>query len=262
MSLSEYCLCQVEGRVESVRAPEGLIRRSFSVERDRPEPSGVAITVELAGGGVFKLNPVDENAVLGDVVPLIAKHLRLNVYTEHFVLTVSEEDQSRLMLSSPVADMTWPIHRLGVKEFKLQRKVFADTPTHIAPHRHERHLNDSANRSRDKDKELLFAYQEWLVSVTRRSHLNRTKKKNLSFGVERAGITISKAEKKTAASAVVLKKEISAIASIEVVSGNPAAFRIAWRNGGDPGPVVYECSNGAKDCEALVTKVKALMMES
>ena len=257
--LSEYCLCQVGGgRAESVRVSDGGgLRKSFSI--DRSEPSGLAITIELAGGGVFKLNQVDENAVLGDVIPLIARHLRMNVYTEHFVLTVSEEDQSRLMLSSPIAEMSWPIHKLGVKELKLQRKVFADTPTHTGSHRTEKASNESANKGKDKDKEQLFGYQEWLVNVSHKTHLNRLKKKTLSFGVERAGITISKAEKKTAVTSVVLKKEISSVASIEVVAGNPKAFRISWRNGADAGPAVYECEAGAKDCEALVAKVRALM---
>jgi hypothetical protein len=115
------------------------------------------------------------------------------------------------------------------------------------------------SKTKEIAAEGLFAYQEWPVQLVQKVPLNRTRKMDLTLAVDRSGFATFKAEAKRSVAPIVTKKVLSTLSSIEAIQGDPKSFRVIWKTAGSTEVGVYECINGAKDCEAIVTKVKGLV---
>ena len=105
VQLNEYCLwTDVQQRPEdSLKSGDNSYRRSLSIGRqsDVTQQQDGSVTVELAGhSAAFKLSCLSEGARVGDLLPLLASLERLNMYTDKYVFTVNERDQSRLMVAA------------------------------------------------------------------------------------------------------------------------------------------------------------------
>lgn len=278
MQLNEYCLCELEsGRDSPVlwSRESGSMRRPISIGAGEAGVANLFLDVEVPGlPKPIKLR-VSGAETVRDLVPKIANHSRqIQIYTDHYSFSISEADQARLMLMSPIVEPTWTLGMLDVKELKMQKKVFADVavpaPPVVPAVEPRPSASEGAGKSDVKAKiaERLGAYQEWAVTAAQKlsSLSSRTKLVDYLIAVDRQLITVSRKESKRVmgaqqTSVAVFKREMTSLASIEVVQGDAKSFKLTWKNPASSTsdlPSVYQCAN-TKDCSDIINKLKGIL---
>jgi hypothetical protein len=67
------------------------------------------------------------DAVMLDLLPLIATTHRIKLYRSEYVFVMSEADQERLMLQTPFVNLQTRVDDVGARTFQLQKKLYADS---------------------------------------------------------------------------------------------------------------------------------------
>jgi hypothetical protein len=128
-SVNEYCLCETE---ESMR--ESGVRPSMSRARSETvdmlsvqPPNTVLITVPSSRGVGNLLYPITETTTMRDVLLLTAKSHRINLLTDHYCFRITNEDQQKHKLMSPIITLDTIIYSIGVRKFELEKKTYEDS---------------------------------------------------------------------------------------------------------------------------------------
>ncbi len=128
-NVNEYCLCVSTSSSSSARG-----RASLSQQQDGVGASGakehlgttsVRVTIPSAGNNLL-FHDLTPTTTLLDLLHLVTRKCRINLFTNQFSFMISSEDQTRLKLMSNVLDMKARVLSVGTQTFSLHKKSFQD----------------------------------------------------------------------------------------------------------------------------------------
>eukprot|EP01041_Mallomonas_annulata_P001891 gene1891-3666_t len=290
--LNEYCLRETNVRasvaLSSVPSNDNITSQSVDVQgsgkslgtpvvgEGKATISGTlpvnTVMVSLPNAGHVKLR-VEETTTVRDLLPLIANKHRLRLYTDEYEFVMPNKDQIRLRLMSPVVDGNVPILALGVKEFVLQRRIYADTVKKgsagwgggKADNRNSSKTTSSTTVSHGNN-----VYQEWAV-IEKDIHGRRQKrvlgmdaqkmytyKRDLDLSLIRDLSPARPVDNGRLLPLAAQQRFISSIVKISVVEGDDLTFRIAWSDLKEICEMEYTC-NSPRECSEIVARTRHLL---
>ena len=126
-NLDEYCLCEVASMMAGMSIPKSnsmfnISRNSaYSPSDDNNLDSNITFIV-FPDGVEIEVDQDAESTMLS-LLPKIAKTHRLRLHRNEYEFHVSEEDQQKLMLASPIIDLHQKVKDVPTNTFYIRKKV-------------------------------------------------------------------------------------------------------------------------------------------
>eukprot|EP00596_Hydrurales_sp_CCMP1899_P002070 CAMPEP_0119049714 /NCGR_PEP_ID=MMETSP1177-20130426/65985_1 /TAXON_ID=2985 /ORGANISM="Ochromonas sp, Strain CCMP1899" /LENGTH=485 /DNA_ID=CAMNT_0007027257 /DNA_START=378 /DNA_END=1835 /DNA_ORIENTATION=+ len=219
----------------------------------------VSITIPNAGNCIVR---IDEHTTLGDLLPKIARTHRLRLFSDEYAFKISDDDQARLKIMSPIVDLNQIVQQLGVKELELQKKVYADSvkisipmkPVVIAPP-----IVILPNGDNSKTNLEHIVYTETTASVYQEWNVNKKNK----YGAKQEriiGLDGKKVYNKSRFGGVVHRsqRDISSIRKVEIRDSDRKTIRITWGDNREIYDIEYTCDT-KRDCVEIAAKILFLI---
>lgn len=224
------------------------------------------------------LKKIDDNLTLRDILPKLANNQKLRLYTDEYVFTITPEDQYRLNLMSSNVDMDVPIKLLGVTEFELRRKYYADT---VRQHR-VKNIQETKEPSKELNDSVVMQLKHW--NVIKKNRYGISQPRRFGFDGKRVynarrleasrnpgtvsgmgmgiGGTNSAANVAAKNNGSVSKesREVSQIKKIRFSKDDSdnKTFCITWVENGREFEIEYTCES-SKDCSDIVGRIKYIL---
>lgn len=271
-NLDEYCLCENERAAPPAssmfktdtlftissmhdRGTKDKFANDFPSYDDEIEGDENIVIIIFPNGIEVEI-PYNKDDRMIDLLPLIAKTHRIRLYRNEYIFVMSEQDQARLMLMSPVTNLQSRVEDLGTHTFQIQKKVYADS---VRQSKRNKHTNKAMLRGTKQDVNNIVvmtdatanAYQEW--NVIKKNKFGR--KQERIFGADgRKVYNAKRGQLKSSAGVQRAERDISTIQKIEILDERQT-FRITWMDDRDQYNIEYICDS-PRECAEIVTKIK------
>ncbi len=264
----------------------------FAAGRNFDRTNSMVETIQIIVGYVHETIEVHPNMTLRDLLPEINKKNRLRIFSDEFAFALSEEDQARLKIMSPITDLRVTVQSLGVRVLELQKRVYVDTnnvkvgskpplPSPItltnanvanipiqtnkekekkisAPEeRIPRGIADLPSHTLVVTNQTAPMYEEWLVVKKNKYGLRQER----IFGVDATkGYNMKRGHTRANPDVQRAEREIHAIRKVDILDDRKT-FRISWNDERDIYDIDYTCANNV-ECGELVAKLLFLKDEA
>lgn len=272
-NLDEYCLCEnkkVAAPAASSMFKSDIFTVSTIADRgtkdnftndfpdydDEDDEGDSDMVIIIFPDGIEVEIGYNKEHTMLDLLPLIAKTHRIRLYRNEYVFVMSEQDQARLMLMSPLVNLHAIVKDVGTRTFQIQKKVYADSVRQNK--RTNKTSHQSIHRSGKMDVNNIVitdatanAYQEW--NVIKKNKFGR--KQERIFGADgRKVYNAKRGQLKSTAGVQRAEREIATIKKIEILDERQT-FRITWMDERDQYNIEYICDS-PRECAEIVTKIK------
>lgn len=263
----------------------------FASGRNFDRANSMVETIKIIVGYVHETVEIHPNMMLRDLLPEINKKNRLRIFSDEFAFALTEEDQARLKIMSPITDLRVSVQSLGVRVLELQRRVYVDTnvkATHKPPLPSTNALTNAnvanipmqTNKEKEKKisapeerpapkgiadvpqtvvvtNQLAPMYQEWLVVKKNKYGLRQDR----IFGVDGTKVyNMKRGHTRANPDVQRAEREISAIRKVDILDDRKT-LRISWNDERDVYDIDYTCANHV-ECGELVAKLLFLKDEA
>ena len=139
-----YCLCEKAGKCPPPDWDGASAAASSTVsEGSGSGPAkGTVIKIKMPNAKAHTVMPLAEGTTGKDLLPLLAKKHRLQLFTGEYIFRLLHDDQQRLKREGRAAnelgevDMEAPLRPLMLEEVELATKRYADSPAPLPPRKH------------------------------------------------------------------------------------------------------------------------------
>ena len=263
----------------------------FASGRKFDRANSMLETIQIIVGYVQETVEVHPNMTLRDLLPEINKKNRLRIFSDEFAFALTEEDQARLKIMSPITDLRVSVQSLGVRVLELQKRVYVDSnvkaggkppvpATITLTNANVANIPTQTNKEKEKKisapeeqvvprgiadvpntlvvtNQIAAMYQEWLVVKKNKYGLRQER----IFGVDATKVyNMKRGHTRANPDVQRAEREISAIRKVDILDDRKT-FRISWSDERDVYDIDYTCVNNV-ECGELVAKLLFLKDEA
>lgn len=260
---NEYCLCVVKGAnaaaIAAMRSSPLLIQKTIEAPSTRnlmQNDNKIKVLLPRVGETIMTF---DDTTTFKDILPILAQKFKLRILTEEYIFTITKDDQSKYMLMTNTIDLNTNIKLLGVREFEVHRKVYADDTDNAKPRENQEDASYEEKQSNGAiviNETTAHVYKQWNVVKTNKYR----QKQERILGVDGDKVYNGKrlnANDTQKGNVRRAEREIKHVRKVEVVKGDPRSFKITWEQEREVIVIDYTCDND-RDCAEIVAKISYL----